>query len=167
MNKKSTKKNSKQIININNIKEFIQKNIKLIAIILIVLLIILFVIIFLVKNDSGNEGDNPISLESDEMDFNMNQADIVIEEKVTISEFRIHYYEPNQRWYLDVKVKNGLSKEINLENYYINIYDKNNKIIRSISKGIMGKIPANDTYFVVIESIESLKNADHIDIMKK
>ena len=147
------------------------KNKNKLIMIFIAIIIIVIIVFSIIKLSSGKEPDGeidkPISSLPEVLDFNLKQDDYVIEGNVEATEFRIYYSEKSKKWSIDVKIENNSSKEVDLQDYGINVYDKSNHLLCKISKGVAGKIGAKEALYVIVGTQDDLRTADHIDIMKK
>ena len=144
-----------------------KKTIIIIVIGIVILLIVLYLlgVLHLSKTPEEQIGDKV--LKNDDFQYELKQKEIELKEEVTVSDFSVRYYAKERKWFIEMVFENNLDKEVNLNNYNVNAYDKDNNIVKSIETKVLGELLPKERRGLTIESKEDISSITKILIEKK
>ncbi len=148
-----------------NLKKFFDKYkyIILIAVVLIILIIIGFLIF---HKDQKEKMDEKVLINED-YEFDLRQNNIKIENAVVVSDFSVRYYAKKNRWFIEMVLKNNSNEKVDLKDYNVYAYDKNNKVVKHIGSNTLGTLSPKEVRGVTIESKTNISSIKKITIEKK
>ncbi len=123
-----------------------KKTIIILVIVVIITILIGFLIFF------GNN-DKVRNLKRDQSK-KLNQDSIVINDSVDVSNFSVRYYAANKKWYIEMLFTNTKDEEVDLKDYQVNAYDKNNNLVKTFDVNM--KLESKETKGLTIESQEDV-----------
>ena len=137
-------------------------NKKIIIIVVVLILLILVGVLIFKKTSTGNE-----RILKTDYQKKIEQTDIVIKDTVTVTDFSVRYYAKEKKWFIEMVFENNTDKEVNLKEYKVSAYDKDNVLVKSIDAELLGNLTPKERRGLTIESKEDVSSVTHILVEKK
>ena len=130
-------------------------------------LIILIIVGFLLFSKKPTDIMKDKVLKNEDYKYELRQDSIKLKENVTIDAFYVRYYAKEKKWYVEMTFKNNTDSEVELKNYTVKAYDKNNKVVKQIDTSTLGTLSPKEVRILTIESKKDVSNITNVHIEEK
>ncbi len=143
-----------------------KKSLSIIIIFVIFIIVgVILGLIFIKKEPSNN---NIIESPKKDIKIDIKQEEILLENKgIVVSKFEINYNKNEKKWFTTMMFENKTDEDINLKEYYIKMYDGEDKLLYRETASHLGVIESREKRIFEIESPENVENTEYIVIEKE
>lgn len=138
-----------------------KKNIKIMLIFIVLVIVIIGIFVLVKDKNNNNNNDNKDNNISNEIENELTKSKEV--SNVTFS--NIEYKIDKDTTIISMKIFNKNDKSIKLNEYVVNIYDKDNNLLGSMNPYMKEIIEANKSSEIEFSKKEIYKNAYSLEIL--